>query len=59
MQRGTVLDLNVAGEVLSRCVHESNETKIEVRNHLDLSLSLSLSLCRLMELPTYPKERLA
>jgi len=44
MQRGTVLDLNVAGEVLSRCVHESNETKIEVRNHLDFTHSLSLSL---------------
>jgi hypothetical protein len=58
MQRGTVLDLHVAGEVLSRCVHESNETKIEVRNHLDFTLTLSLSLCRLMELPTYPKERL-
>jgi len=57
MQHGTVLDLNVAGEVLSRCAHESNETKIEVKNHLDVTLSLSL--CSLMELPTYPKERLA
>jgi len=44
MQHGTVLDLNVAGEVLSRCIHESNETKNEVKNHLDFSLSLSLSV---------------
>jgi hypothetical protein len=43
MQHGTVLDLNVAGEVLSRSAHESNETKIEVKTHLDVTLSLSLS----------------